>query len=1103
VSEFADKPGRLRALTDLDSTLLVEAAAGTGKTALMAGRVTMLLASGVNPSSVAAITFTELAPSELSSRVHRYVDDLLNSMVPEPLRVALPSGLGPSHRELLLQARQKLNTLTACTIHGFCQAIIRQYAVEASLDPGTEVIDADAAEAAFDGVFDRWFRARLGPSASASDPIVNLSRDQPQQVVSTLLELARFRRDHRTARPLAADVSGRPDLILVQTVDEFRRWAARNPIERGTAETVAELEILAGFYSSCFDHAPSFEELWHLARPPRLRIMRRDTYDLVEPRRKTAWKNIAGKENGEVLNAEAEGHFRAANAAYRTLLGTVATAVVATLTDELDEVLEAYAEFKRRAAVVDFDDLLYHAQQIVRHHEAVRQALGQRYRHILVDEFQDTDPIQAEILFRIASDDRPESWPDGTLRPGSLFLVGDPKQAIYQFRGANAGSYGQAKRVIENRHPAHVIHITANFRSQPRVLDYVNGQFAVPLNAAGQPGYVPLTATVEQSSDGLPSVTKLVLSLPPDAKANHIRAVEAEAVAEACARLVGNLKVRNDEGELVPLAPGGIALLAPTGTDLWHYESALEERGLPIASQAGKGLFRRQEIQDLVALTRVLADGRDRLAFGALMRGPLVGLSEEELLDIALALSANSHALEEETVHFSVLSDPDQVSHAVAREVLTILHDLRKHARATTPALLLTEAIEQLNVRPALGMREQDRSARAAANVEAFLTRARAYAVKGLTRFARDISRDWKAGADATKGRVDSDGDAIEIVTMHSSKGLEWPVVVPINTATQLRSRNQFVHRPADDTFHWLLGDVVPPGLKVALDADAANAQRERERLWYVACTRARDLLVIPDIRAAGVRSWAKVLALGLEAVPALNLTTFPSTRPVAAVDSPNTQTRELFDQQNKLIQTLAKPTRWVRPSEGDADRRQVLNLVSPPEMHDGPELEVPPGAGRLRGLLLHKLLEEILTGELGNQSTSVIERVHGLLAELIGTTGLSESPDPTELAATVTRTLALPEILQLRPRLVPEFAVQCFLAPTSAISGRADAIEIFDGRPRTVVDWKSDRVPSVAVVGEHAEQLALYSQALGAERALLVYMTSGTVHQIAVKTAN
>src|SRR5262249_31159133 len=150
----------------------------------------------------------------------------------------------------------------------------------------------------------------------------------------------------------------------------------------------------------------------------------------------------------------------------------------------------------------------------------------------------------------------------------------------------------------------------------------------------------------------------------------------------------------------------------------------------------------------------------------------------------------------------------EHVAHPGARRVLSILKDLRRRARSTTPALLLAEAVECLTVRPILSAREGDRSARAAANIESILERAKPYGVKGLKRFVRDITRDWRLGTAYNEGRVDAEGDAIELITIHSAKGLEWPVVIPINAATLLRSREPFVHRTDDDTLHWVIGDV-------------------------------------------------------------------------------------------------------------------------------------------------------------------------------------------------------------------------------------------------------------------------------------------------------
>src|SRR5262245_61703614 len=172
-----DVSARTRALTDLDSTLLVEAAAGTGKTALIAGRLIMLLVRGTAPRNIAAITFTELAASALSARVHRFIGELLASRVPPPLREALPEGLSESQHINLSEAAAPIDELTTATIHAFCQSMICAYAVEADADPGARILDANHQEASFKLVFERWFKRRLNGPAAPGDPIATLSRD--------------------------------------------------------------------------------------------------------------------------------------------------------------------------------------------------------------------------------------------------------------------------------------------------------------------------------------------------------------------------------------------------------------------------------------------------------------------------------------------------------------------------------------------------------------------------------------------------------------------------------------------------------------------------------------------------------------------------------------------------------------------------------------------------------------------------------------------------------------------------------------------------------------------------------------------------------------
>lgn len=1094
-----DASARSRALTDLDATLLVEAAAGTGKTALIAGRLTMLLARGTAPRNIAAITFTELAASALSSRVHKYVGELLTGTVPLPLRDALPNGLSEAQRKTLSLAAARLDELTSSTIHAFCQSLITAYGVEAGADPGARPLDASQQEASFKLVFERWLKRRLGGCDTPSDPIVILSRDDPREVASLLFRLASFQAEHRTAQVPAADFAARPDIDLMDAVVSFRRWLGSKPAEPKSLALVDDLEALAFYFADAFAGTPDFTRLWPLSRPPRLSCMRAKSFDLLRPRLKGAWQRAAGDEAGERLNEEAERQFERIDFCYRATLGAVATSLMASLARELDEVRADYEAFKRSAAVLDFDDLLHIARALVTNHEPVRRALGERFRHIFVDEFQDTDPVQCDILFRIASQAQPPSWQRSALRDGALFLVGDPKQAIYKFRGADVACYMQAREVIRRGSPDSVLQVTANFRSRPEILAYVNRCFESTLSLPGQPGYVALSPTVSGADNGLPSAAKIRINAPQGATA--AREAEAEAVAELCTQLIGNFRVRSDRNELAPLSPGGIALLAPTGTDLWHYERALEEKGLPIASQAGKGLFRRQEVQDLLALARTLDSARDTLAFGALMRGPLVGLTEEELLDVTHALPPQSGR--DGPPRFSVLTDIAHVAHAEARRVLVTLQELRSRSGSTTPLLLLAEAVERLRVRSILAARGEDRSPRAAANIDAFLERARPYGVKGLRHFVRDISRAWREGEAAAEGSVDAEGDAIEVITIHSAKGLEWPVVIPINTVSRTRSREQFIHRASDDTMHWMLGEVVPPSFHAALQTEEDAYARERERLWYVACTRARDLLVVPELPAPDQRSWARILDLGFRELPELDLSAFKRVPRAPDADTPNLQDAETFAAETARMEAASVPVVWRRPSDSDAYSSPVTETM--PGEEDKPEVEAPQGAGRIRGLLLHKLMEEVLTGELREERGAISGRARELLSQL-RLERLADAPDPEETASTTWRTLQLPDIVALRPRLVAELPAYAWLraGPQGpALAGRMDAAAVQDNRPQVILDWKSDVAPRPEDIDAHAAQLQDYLRATGAPRGALVYMTTGLVHWLDAAPVN
>jgi ATP-dependent exoDNAse (exonuclease V) beta subunit len=542
------------------------------------------------------------------------------------------------------------------------------------------------------------------------------------------------------------------------------------------------------------------------------------------------------------------------------------------------------------------------------------------------------------------------------------------------------------------------------------------------------------------------------------------------------------------------LRAGDIALLAPTHADLWRYERALEGQGIAVASQAGHALFRRQELQDVFVLIRAIADPLDTLAFGALMRGPVVGLRDEDLLDITAALSPDQDGRR----RFQLRTPPDQVSNTLARDVLVKLQALHRLAAELTPIQLVAFAIERLNLRVIMAARHGQRNARALANLDAIVELARPYDVAGLRAFALDLQRGWRSKRRHPEGRVDASEDSVEIVTMHSAKGLEWPVVITVNSSTRFKPQDQFVYRQSDDTIHWIVGGIEPPALAAAREEEEFREARQRERLWYVATTRARDLLVIPDLPGAASRSWSRVMDLGQKQLSEIRADLLPEPVLSAAQSIVNEQTEAVFVAEGKRLAGASPPITWYRPSESDADRSAEIvdAFVVDDAPHALPEID---GAGALRGTILHKLMEELLTGELGPSREEAAKRAAELVAQLqanVSDEGDEGGPDAHEMAETALRTLGLPELAPFLAQLVPEIPLWA-ATPSHYLVGRADAAAIDGDRIVLVVDWKSDVNPSAKAHGLHVAQLRDYIRVTNAQRGAIVYMSAGQVSWI------
>jgi exodeoxyribonuclease-5 len=991
--------------------------------------------------------------------------------------------------------------------------------VEANFDPGAALLDPLQADLTFEEILDHWLRERL--SEDGDTLLSELVYSNPARALEMVTRAAGAMRGSRgLAPPKAPNI---PPLVRAfrKATSEFENFISKSEALEEETAAIADCfgEMADDVAFAAEESEPAVIVRLLTAAPHPDLCTKGGTFS--QYRKKGKWDAAAraaglSKADGASLNSAAELHHAACCSSWSALLQAAAGRVLSDLMTALQPINATFREYKRAAARLDFDDLIYAARDLLRDHPQVRSALAQRFRHVLVDEFQDTDPLQTEIFWRLCGDPGPdganENWESFIIRPGALFLVGDPKQAIYRFRGADVSAYLRAREAIRDRNPHDLLSISTNFRSCASILSFVNERFETHLSSDGQPGFTALDAFHPDHDEGL-CVAALDVACANEAgkaSSEQQRDCEAEAVAEMCSRLIGSQTIVDRKaGVTRPCRPGDIALLAPTGAELWRYEEALERRGIPVATQAGKGFYRRQEVQDLIAIVRVLADSRDNLALAALLRGPLVGLTEEQLLDIVWALPRDPNR-PGKVPPLTLRLDPEHVIDPLARDIIEKLQLLRRRINSTTPHELISQAVDVLRVRPILLERHAGQAERPLANIDLFLSLTQPYSVRGLKAFADAMTAAWEGKSRSAEGRPDAQEEAVSLYTIHASKGLEWPIVVPINTMTKIMAPSDVIIERRTNLLFMTVFGVAPNGYADVRDDEVAELNRERQRLWYVAATRARELLVLPRLNvAAGNGSWSSLIDLELDELTAIDLSSHSDGFGVTDGDPENEQTREQFAGEAARIVAASSKLTWMAPSRDEG-------LGAPIDVQ--PELKIKgfaddPGddsvgsslvqGGRDRGLILHKLLEEVLSRECLESEEELRRRAEHLIRQVGAEPALTPAAGlcPAELAGTVVRALELPEVAAIRDALiaeVPVYGIEEGKDGECAIFGIADAFAVSaDGKPQLVIDWKSDVRPNLQATEHYRNQVRRYLEVTGIPRGLVVFVTTGEVVQV------
>jgi ATP-dependent helicase/nuclease subunit A len=824
-----DAGARAEIASSLDTTLFVEAGAGTGKTYELVGRVVSLVEHGIDIRRLAVITFTEAAAAELRERVRQ--------------RLAAEARDGNSERAR--DAVGVIDDAAITTLHGFAQRILTEFSVAAGLPPGFEVLDEVEAEIAFTERWARWCDRMF------DDPLL-----APAITVASVLGIG-MRQLERVARELTA------------SWDLARDWAPTpEPVPSFDRTPVLEaIDAALALAASCSDDTDKLlehlEAVADVAEHVRGAIDELEALELLTSTMTLGGKNRGRKENWGGAKPDVLARLEAAEIARLEAVRRVQGPAVRTLLGSVAEFVRDSAAARRRDGRVVFHDLLVLARDVLRNSPAVRTRLHDRYQRLLLDEFQDTDPIQIELAVLIAADgdvgDTP--WWEIRTQPGRLFTVGDPKQSIYRFRRADIELFARVRDVLGGGEGSRQA-LTTNFRSRPSILEFVNEVFAplMPEDSPLQPAYHALSAERDPCAATPDPVRTFGALAEKKADLDELRHTEARDLAAIVRRARDERwQVRDHDGDDTTRDArfSDIAILLPTRATLNYLEEALDELDIPTRIESQSLVFATSAVQELLHVLQAIDDPVDDVAIVAALRAPAFACSDDTLVEFARAGGSWDYRVE---------PPPDlSPEHPVVdgMQALRALHERRAWdgvselvERVIRERRLLELAVEHR--RP----RDHWRRLRFIADA------ARAYADRGGTSLRGFVTWAWsQAEEEARAVEVivpEPDDDAVRVLTVHGAKGLEFPIVVLTGLGLREQPRTGAVIFGPD-------GPEVRLGYENArylTDGFEARKVHEHEawraeqlRLLYVALTRAEDHLIISLHRRDGEQCLAAHVA--------------------------------------------------------------------------------------------------------------------------------------------------------------------------------------------------------------------------------------------------
>lgn len=824
-----DEKARQDIINDLDRCLLVEAGAGSGKTSSLVQRMVALVKEGrCQVDTMAAITFTRKAAAELKGRFQLALEE------------SLAEETDPVKRERLNQALGKLERCFLGTVHSFCAALLRERPVEAGVDPSFEELED------FDDTLLKrraWEEYLLEVQLYKPEALAELKRIgcEPGDLFGfyeTLLEYPDV--------DIVREELPVPDLSQVRDkLYQFLDWAeAALPAQvppKGW-DSLQELIRKGSRHRRVFDLNDPLQLvrlLNELDRKPDITQNRWDDKELA----KSVLAVFEDFKDSYLLPALRQWR----EYCHYLLVSFVLPAV------------KDYQDIKAEKSKLNFQDLLMLTASLLKENPEVRGYFQKRYTHLLVDEFQDTDPIQAEIMFYLTGEDLSEKdWYNLRPIPGSLFVVGDPKQSIYRFRRADIDIYNEVKELLE-KSGGRVLTLTTNFRSVQAVGDWVNsvfkGVFPEVANNC-QAAFAPLNTVRDDGEDCAAGVSMFTIPKVKGNKKSKIIEMDAGQIARFIQRgLVGGYKLsRTPEEKKMGLTempqPGDFMILLRYKDSMDVYAKALEERKIPFQIAGGSGFSGSQEIRDLLNVFHAILDPGDPVHLLAVLRGELFGVSDNVLWKYKNAGGS---------FHIDAFI-PDTLD-AESREMIYGSFERLRRYRSWIQQLPASAAavkiITDLGIIPYTAAGEQG-NARAGYLMQSLelLSSAECQGTAAFCELVSYLEMLVETGIEEEIDLYPGDENVVRLMNLHKAKGLEAPVVILANPIKNVSSTPALhISRAGDKPCGYFLiekkkqykSEIIGQPLNwdkyCQVEEDYLNA--EENRLLYVAATRAKNLLVV------------------------------------------------------------------------------------------------------------------------------------------------------------------------------------------------------------------------------------------------------------------